>query len=291
MGVYEELVSGFFRDESVRPSFVLSTSSHKVYSKSHFDVDVTGNRGRLYLGIVPERDGQEVFIGPTPRNFFMTTGTILLPNFLTGTSTDANADSAELESPRRTNLRNTIRTFTSLETLRVERMQFFDVQDRLLEKVVINSCLQPVTALFSAKHGALLHNPAADRLVWRIASECAEVVRMHRNHIGLPPSSRFGPDRIVNSVTQACLKTPSAQSAMLEDVIARRITAVSYVNGYIVELGRAYGVPTPVNELVCDLVKMKWRLRNAMPRSVLSKIADEEERDDSDNDDSDRWGP
>ena len=45
------------------------------------------------------------------------------------------------------------------------------------------------------------------------------------------------------------------KASMLQDVEARRLTEVDYLNGGIVRFGREHGVPTPLNEAVVALIK------------------------------------
>jgi 2-dehydropantoate 2-reductase len=42
---------------------------------------------------------------------------------------------------------------------------------------------------------------------------------------------------------------------MLQDVEARRLTEVEWLNGGIARFGREHGVPTPLNEAVVALIK------------------------------------
>jgi 2-dehydropantoate 2-reductase len=42
---------------------------------------------------------------------------------------------------------------------------------------------------------------------------------------------------------------------MLQDLRAGRRTEVDALNGAIVALGRQHGVPTPVNEMVTEMIK------------------------------------
>ena len=54
----------------------------------------------------------------------------------------------------------------------------------------------------------------------------------------------------------AKMKTVSPpKPSMLQDVMAKRVTEVDYINGAIVELGEKHGVPTPVNKTMLQLVK------------------------------------
>jgi 2-dehydropantoate 2-reductase len=42
---------------------------------------------------------------------------------------------------------------------------------------------------------------------------------------------------------------------MAQDVIKRRRTEIDYMNGFVVAKGHEVGVPTPVSEVVVDIVR------------------------------------
>ena len=42
---------------------------------------------------------------------------------------------------------------------------------------------------------------------------------------------------------------------MLQDVEARRLTEIDYLNGGISRFGREHGVPTPLNDAITALIK------------------------------------
>ena len=49
-------------------------------------------------------------------------------------------------------------------------------------------------------------------------------------------------------------KTAKNTSSMLQDVRAGRDTEIDYINGYVVSVGRRYGVPTPANAAIVETV-------------------------------------
>ena len=53
---------------------------------------------------------------------------------------------------------------------------------------------------------------------------------------------------------------PAGKTSMLQDVEARRNTEVEIFAGTVVELGRRHGVPTPVNEVLGELLVAAERL-------------------------------
>jgi 2-dehydropantoate 2-reductase len=48
---------------------------------------------------------------------------------------------------------------------------------------------------------------------------------------------------------------PLARSSMWEDLEAGRVTEVDWINGEVVRLGREYGVVTPVNDRLVELIR------------------------------------
>ena len=42
---------------------------------------------------------------------------------------------------------------------------------------------------------------------------------------------------------------------MLQDVLKRKKTEIDFINGVIVRQGQSLNIPTPINTVLCDLVK------------------------------------
>jgi len=49
--------------------------------------------------------------------------------------------------------------------------------------------------------------------------------------------------------------SPSGRTSMLQDIEARRKTEVEMFAGKIIELGREYNIPTPVNTVLFEAIK------------------------------------
>jgi len=45
------------------------------------------------------------------------------------------------------------------------------------------------------------------------------------------------------------------RASMLQDVLARRQTEVDFMNGAIVQWGEKFGIPTPLNKTMWELIK------------------------------------
>jgi 2-dehydropantoate 2-reductase len=50
--------------------------------------------------------------------------------------------------------------------------------------------------------------------------------------------------------------SPRGKTSMLQDIDAGRKTEVEIFAGKAVELGRAYGIPTPMNEMVLHIIRV-----------------------------------
>lgn len=50
--------------------------------------------------------------------------------------------------------------------------------------------------------------------------------------------------------------SPQGKTSMVQDVEAKRKTEVEMFGGKVIELGKTYGIPTPVNETLFRLIKI-----------------------------------
>jgi 2-dehydropantoate 2-reductase len=51
-------------------------------------------------------------------------------------------------------------------------------------------------------------------------------------------------------------QSPDAKTSMLQDIEAKRKTEIEMFAGKVIELGREYGIPTPVNQTLYRIVKV-----------------------------------
>ncbi|MFA5255398.1 MAG: ketopantoate reductase C-terminal domain-containing protein, partial [Candidatus Omnitrophota bacterium] len=62
-------------------------------------------------------------------------------------------------------------------------------------------------------------------------------------------------DDPIQKVESVCKATGANVSSMLQDVLSAKRTEIDYMNGAIVRQGKALGIPTPVNEVLTNLIK------------------------------------
>lgn len=60
--------------------------------------------------------------------------------------------------------------------------------------------------------------------------------------------------------------------SMLQDFERGRITEIDFINGYVVNLGRQFGVPAPANAAVVETVRTITRRKIAPDPTLLGRI-------------------
>ncbi|MDN4594956.1 ketopantoate reductase family protein [Polycladomyces subterraneus] len=124
-----------------------------------------------------------------------------------------------------------------------------DIQPRIWRKLIINSVINPLTALLEIENGELLRLPDAVALIREALEEGVAVVRAK--------GFRLEVDDIFNEVKVVCEKTATNRSSMYQDLMRGQLTEIDWINGGIVKEGRAYGIPTPIHETLIRLIHIK----------------------------------
>jgi 2-dehydropantoate 2-reductase len=124
-----------------------------------------------------------------------------------------------------------------------------DIQPRMWKKLIINSVINPLTALLEVKNGELLCLPNAKALIRSALEEGIAVVQAK--------GFRWEVEDIFHEVEEVCKKTATNRSSMYQDVMRGYVTEVDWINGGIVKEGRVHGIPTPIHETLMQLVHAK----------------------------------
>jgi len=119
-----------------------------------------------------------------------------------------------------------------------------NIRDKIWSKVVVNSVVNPLTAIFRVRNREIGTRALAPVRL-QIISECARVGKAER--IALPQDLEKCIEREIAGYTNF--------SSMCQDVMKGNRTEIDFLNGKIVELGRKHHIPTPVNETMVSLIK------------------------------------
>jgi len=114
-------------------------------------------------------------------------------------------------------------------------------------KLVINSAINPLTALLRVKNGELLVRPSAREMMEALAGETAQVATAE--NIKLP----F--DDPIAAAEDVALKTAANYSSMLQDVLRGAPTEIDAICGAVVNVAQKHDIPTPANWACWQLVR------------------------------------
>ena len=123
-----------------------------------------------------------------------------------------------------------------------------DIEGEIWTKLLVNSAINPLTAILRIENGQLSTRREAAGLVERIVTEGVAVAEGAGVSLSLPdPLAR---------IWEVCRKTARNRSSMLQDLLSGRPTEIDALNGAIVREGAKRGIPTPVNETLVALIHL-----------------------------------
>ena len=119
-----------------------------------------------------------------------------------------------------------------------------NMKDKVWRKVVVNSVVNPLTAIFRVRNREISAETLAP-VRNQIARECVDV--------GNAEGMTFPLD------LETWIEKESAEytnfSSMCQDLMKGKKTEIDFLNGKIVELGGKHHIPTPVNEAIVSFIK------------------------------------
>ena len=137
--------------------------------------------------------------------------------------------------------------FTLLESAGFEVQTTADLKTLIWEKLIVNSAINPLTALLRVTNGKLLESPAALAVMSGAAEETWQVALAE----GVSPRL----DSPLEAAVQVARKTAENRSSMLQDVLRGAPTEIDAICGAVVRRGRRKGVPAPVNQNLLNLIQ------------------------------------
>ncbi|KAH9997720.1 ketopantoate reductase PanE/ApbA C terminal-domain-containing protein [Russula compacta] len=263
MGVYERLVEDVFRNPEQRPHLIVAVNDHGAWNKDYFHT-VHAGVGSITFGIVAD---------PRGRNFEPLAADEDVPNQEQALSLDNIMSPQEGDDSRYRSLRNTVAALSDLSGLNATWKRISYVEVAMKRKLVVNSVINPLTALLGCRNGDLLESAEARKIINRVCIEAARAFALQaqeeegswddrekqvRIRAGF---SRLSPGLAASALEEECLRvirvTAGNVSSMLSDVRSGSYTEVDYMNGYLVGLGRSFNLPMTTTTTLLNLVKMR----------------------------------
>ncbi|MAU01916.1 MAG: 2-dehydropantoate 2-reductase [Anaerolineaceae bacterium] len=114
-------------------------------------------------------------------------------------------------------------------------------------KLAINAGINPLTAVLQVPNGFLAENEAARRLMQQAAEEVA--------HVAAAQNIRLPFNDAADQALTVAQATAANHSSMRQDLANGRPTEIEAICGAVVQYGRRFGVPTPVNSVLQTAVQ------------------------------------
>lgn len=260
MGVYDELCAKFWPDPTLRPQFILGTTTHGVTPGDRPGSVLHASRpgeGAIKLGVVPDPRGKTSFdrwLWGSAAGSIPTVGQPLAPTYPLP------------ELPAEPNVRETLDAFLSLTELNPEILPMPNLYHELLLKAAVNATINPLTASLGGgvmRNGDLVRSAPGFQLIKQTAAETSAVLLAYLRNLagGHPPEPEvmrlFSASSLEARIKSVATQTQDNISSMAADVKAGRDTEIDYINGFFVALGTKLGVPTPLNRMLVQMVKLR----------------------------------
>jgi 2-dehydropantoate 2-reductase len=124
-----------------------------------------------------------------------------------------------------------------------------DIEADLWTKLIMNAALNAISAVVHVPYGDIVKVPEARETLRQLVHECVAVARA--SGVSLPPVDF---DQMVLRFAE---KARQVYSSTAQDLERGKRTEVDALNGYIVRRGTESAVPTPVNQSLITLVKLR----------------------------------
>jgi len=112
--------------------------------------------------------------------------------------------------------------------------------------LLVNSVINPLTAVLGVPNGRLIESEHLLRLMRRLADEAVALART----VGVSVRDDFW-----DQLTAVCRNTATNDSSMLQDVRQGRETEIEWINGAMLRIAGTCGVSMPTHRTVYDMVK------------------------------------
>jgi len=122
-----------------------------------------------------------------------------------------------------------------------------DIIKEIWYKTIINSSINPLTAIFNCKNGYLLENPIIKNIVEKICEESTNIAKANSINISYKNALEKTKDVI--------RKTSENYSSMLQSIKNHKKTEIDSINGKLVEIGKTYNIDNYLNLVLTNLIK------------------------------------
>jgi 2-dehydropantoate 2-reductase len=121
-----------------------------------------------------------------------------------------------------------------------------DILRELWVKAIVNSSINPLTAIFNCKNGYLLENPILENLVEKIALESTNIANSMEFKITYNAS--------ISKTKKVIEDTTDNYSSMYQSIKRGKKTEIDSINKKLVDVGQSKGVDCQLNKILTHLI-------------------------------------
>jgi 2-dehydropantoate 2-reductase len=123
-----------------------------------------------------------------------------------------------------------------------------DMLRMLWWKFMVNVGINQASAVLHAPYGVFQSNLEAQKLMEALMQEVITLAKTFNINLTQQDIKEWYP--VLNRLD------PQGKTSMLQDIEAKRKTEVEAFGGKVIEMGKAHGVPTPINQTVFQIIRI-----------------------------------
>ena len=124
-----------------------------------------------------------------------------------------------------------------------------DIDYAMWLKFAFNSFANPISAILNMNFGELKNNKRLKNFAKNVIYEIRQIAKKK----GIKNANRLEREAI-KSLDKMC---DEGMTSMHQDILSRRLTEIDIFAGEVIKLGKEYGIKTPYNQILYDLIKIK----------------------------------
>jgi len=129
-----------------------------------------------------------------------------------------------------------------------------NIQEIVWRKMIVVIAQQAASALTGLTFGQLLASDDALQLAEELLNEFRKIAEKEKIHL---------PENLMGVVRNNWKSLPNHRSSMYQDLASGRKTEIEMMNGAIVRLGEKYNIPTPYNDAITRLIRLRQQNKNS----------------------------
>lgn len=130
-----------------------------------------------------------------------------------------------------------------------------------LEKLAVNSVINPLTTIFDCLNGQLFNRPTIHQLIQRLIVEISPILlRLLFSDVDTSSTNNstapllFSPQALESTIADVAAKTAMNSSSMRADMHLGKKTEIDYINGYVVARASEMGFECLLNQKLVEMV-------------------------------------